>query len=266
MRFDVDKVNGQTAGLGCYYHSDLSDVINGDVEALVTILKSYSSICGDKTKQRLRDAIDGSRFLGLGGDSAFTRDGIDYCDTPIRGRHFVYLWFDSDGELFYIGKGKERRATNMYSRSAEFREKAEGGCCKYVAYNLDEIYAFDLERILIWEALFSGKQLLNIDGGNGAEAILYCKHERDALLCYWNHEGTIDRFSELTGITVVYDARSLSLDEAIDSRRVWWEGNWVKTNDPSVLEELRKTEERRQKQREYQANRRTKKSKQSTQN
>ncbi len=263
MKFDSEKVCGATAGLGCYYRGDVSDivsqVISGDGEALEIILKSFLGICGDKTKQRLRDVIDGSRFMGLSADSDLTRHGVDYSDTPIRGRHYVYCWFDFTGELFYIGKGKGDRATNLYSRSSEFKARAEGGCCRYVAYNLDEIYAFDLEQILIWEALFSGKQLLNVDGGNGAMAIQYCRHDRDALLWYWDREGTIGRFSELTGIEVIYDARNTDVNEKIDSRKTWWEGFTERTNDPVVLEEMRRAEEKKRKQKGYYATRQVKK-------
>jgi hypothetical protein len=123
---------------------------------------------------------------------------------------------------------------------------------------MDEIYAFDLEQILIWESVFAGKKLLNADGGNGIEAIQYCKCDRDVLLWYWDHEGTIGRFSELTGIEVIYNARSKNKREAIESRCMWWDtSKWgPETNDPFILEALRKEEERKQKQREYQVKRR----------
>ena len=259
MKFDVEKVNSATAGLCLSLSpSDALAILNGSVETLEIVLKAYSSTCGEKTKQRLRDAID---KYGSAHDSSsdFAIGGVDYSDTPIRGRHYVYLWFDSAGELFYIGKGLYGRARDLHSRKPEFREKAESGSCKYVAYNMDEIYALDLERILIWEAISAGRQLLNVDGGNGLDAIQYCKRDRDALLWYWNHEGTVSRFSELTGIPVIYDARNIDVAGAIDSRQKWW-GEWgQRTNDPAVLEVQRKTEEKKRKQREYQANRRAKK-------
>ena len=257
MKFDSDKVNGATAGL-CLVSKDTGEAaINGNIEALVCILRAYSFTCGEKTKRKLIAAITGRHFDPSPEYKEFVRCGVDYSDTEIRGCHYVYLWFDSNGELFYIGKGIHERANNMYRRSAEFQERAKGGCCRYIAYNMDEIYALDLERILIWEAAFSGKQLLNVNGGNGVEAVQYCKYDRDALLWYWNHEGVIDRFSELTGIDVIYDARNANISEAVDSRRVWWE-RWgeQRTNDPKILEELRKAEEKKQKRREYDRNRR----------
>lgn len=259
MKFDIDKVNGRTAGLHTWIPANNEAIINGDVDVLVALLKDYSHICGEKTKQRLCDAINRINVNAIDKSSDLAKQGIDYSDTPIRGVHYVYLWFDSSGELFYIGKGMYNRATDMRSRKSEFREKADGGHCKYVAYNMDEIYALDLERILIWEAAAAGKPLLNVDGGDGMEAIKYFKSDRDALLYYWNREGTIDRFSELTGIQAIYNVRDIPVNEAIDERKCWWDRPGQQTNDPTILESQRKAEEAKRKQREYQAARRAKK-------
>lgn len=259
MKFDIDKVNGRTAGLCTWIPSDNAAIINGDVEVLVALLKDYSHICGAKTKQRLCDAINRISVNAIDENSDLAKQGVNYSDTPIRGVHYVYLWFDSSGELFYIGKGMYNRATDMRSRKPEFREKAEGGRCRYVAYNMDEIYALDLERILIWEAAFAGKPLLNVDGGDGMEAIQYFKHDRDALLYYWNREGAIDCFSELTGIQAIYNVQNMQVNEAIDERKCWWDRPGQQTNDPIVLAAQRKANEMKQKQREYQAARMAKK-------
>lgn len=263
MKFDIDKVNGRTAGICTWVTADNTGIINGDVEILEALLRSYALVCGDKTKQRLCNAINRPHSNGLNGMGDLASHGVDYSDTPIRGLHYVYLWFDANGELFYIGKGSYGRATDTRSRKQDFREKAEGGQCKFVAYNIDEIYALDLERILIWEAALSGKQLLNVDGGSGMDAIQYCKQDRDALLWYWDHEGTIGRFAELTKIQVIYDARNAHhnrcLFDAIDGRRVWWENRERLTNNPEVLEFDKKWEEKKQKEKEARAARRLKK-------
>lgn len=263
MKFDIDKVNGRTAGLCTWIPADNTAIINGDVEILEVLLKEYSHICGKKTKQRLCDAINRRSVNTIDENSDLASKGIDYSDTPIRGLHYVYLWFDANGELFYIGKGSYGRATDMRSRKQEFREKAEGGQCKFVAYNIDEIYALDLERILIWEAVIAGKQLLNVDGGGGMDAIQYCRQDRECLLWYWDHEGTIGCFSELAGIQVIYDARiayqNRCLFDAIDKRKVWWGMRERLTNNPDVLEYERKLAEKEQKQRELRAARRLKK-------
>lgn len=263
MKFDIDKVNGKTAGICTWIPADNTGIVNGNVELLEALLRSYALVCGDKTKQRLCNAINRphSNMINDMGDLA--NHGIDYSDTPIRGLHYVYLWFDANGELFYIGKGMYNRATDIRNRKQEFRDKAEGGHCKFVAYNMDEIYALDLERILIWESVFAGKQLLNVDGGGGIDAIQYCRQDRESLLWYWDHEGTIGRFSELTEIQVIYDARNAyqnrCLFDAIDERKVWWEDREQLTNNPNVLEYERKLAEEKQKQRELRAARRLKK-------
>lgn len=262
MKFDIDKVNGRTAGICTWITADNTAIINGDVEVLVALLKAYSHICGKKTKQRLCDVINRRSVNAIDENSDIAKRGIDYSDTPIRGLHYVYLWFDASGELFYIGKGIYGRAEDLRSRKPEFQEKATGGHCKYVAYNLDEIYALDLEQILIWEAAFAGKSLLNIDGGSGMDAIQYLKNDRDALLYYWNREGTIDRFSQLTGIQAIYNIQNMQsaqVNEAIDERKCWWDRPGQETNDPNILEAKKKAEELKQLQREYRAARRTKK-------
>ena len=149
MKFDIDKVSGRTAGLTTWISVDSTEILNGNVEFLEALLKSYALICGDKTKQRLCNAINRPHSNMINGMGDLASRGIDYSDTPIRGLHYVYLWFDANGELFYIGKGMYNRATDIRNRKQEFRDKAATGYCKYVAYNMDEIYALDLERILI---------------------------------------------------------------------------------------------------------------------
>lgn len=263
MKFDIEKVNGRTAGLITWIPAGSAEIINGNVKFLEALLESYAFICGEKTKQRLCNAINKPHSNIINDVSGLSLYGVDYSDTPIRGLHYVYLWFDANGELFYIGKGAYGRATDMRSRKQKFRDRAEGGQCKFVAYNIDEVYALDLERILIWEAAAAGKQLLNIDGGNGVDAIQYCRHDRDALLWYWDHEGTIARFSELTELQVIYDARNMhqskELLDAIDSRQIWWEERDGLSNNPKVLEAERKHEEMKQKAQEARAARRLKK-------
>lgn len=261
MKFPIEKVNCMTAGLTSWSVLDGKRIVNGDVDALEMILKAYSVICGEKTKQRLVNAIVGCGVKDYVPEDEAYAFGVNYSDTPIRGRHYVYLWFDATGELFYIGKGQYDRVSNIRQRSDTFRARADGGYYRVLAYRMDEIYALDLERVLIWEALLSGKDLLNADCGYGADAIRYCKRDRDALLWYWDREGTIGRFSELTGIEVIYDARNDDLVDVIDERSVWhsWGSKRSRTNDPRVQEESRLAEEKKRKERDRRAQYRAKK-------
>lgn len=250
MKFNSEKISCTTAGLGILESTVRRIGTSGNTVDLECVLRSYSGICGEQTKKRLVEAI-------MGRESNFVKDdihaGVDYSDTPIRGRSYVYLWFDSDGELFYIGKGTYSRASDIRQRSAEFQKKAEGGHYVYVAYNMDEVYALDLERVLIWEVLLSGRHLLNVSCGSGADAIRYCKNDRDGLLWYWDHEGTIDCFSKLTEIEIIYDARDKDLNEILDERYIWWSEYYheLKTNDSAIIEEMARLEEKKRRQREY---------------
>lgn len=63
MKFDIEKVNGQTAGLFIISESTGTAIINGNVEMLESVLRSYSHICGEKTKRRLIDAIIGRQLV-----------------------------------------------------------------------------------------------------------------------------------------------------------------------------------------------------------
>ena len=256
MKFHAEKVNGSSAGL--FLIKDVVDAVGeGDVDSLISIIREYSRICGKETRQKMVDAITNSSNDFDKHEIEEYSEGIDYSDTQIRGISYVYLWFDCRGELFYIGKGKYRRAEDKIGRSDEFLQRAEGGYYRVVAYNLDEIYALDLETILILEATFAGRKLVNINGSDGISAVQYCTVDRDALLWYWDHWGAIAKFSELTGIEVLYNAEDKCVYDAIDSRWYWYANyDHPKTNDPKILEEQRKVEEKKRKAREYQARRR----------
>ena len=218
-----------------------------DIDYLVHILAGVSWEVGDEIKARLHAAIDKSK------SRAPRQDGcISFRDTPVFGRSYVYLWFDLNGDLFYIGKGTAQRAESLQGRSAEFKEKAASGYYKILADDMAEGYALDLEKILLLEIARQRKTLTNHMYGDAVDAIQYCTGDRDALLYYWNHLGVISRFSELTGVVVHYDARNCSL-EALDERWVWWETyRDVKVNDPTILAEIRAAEERKKSQKEKQ--------------
>lgn len=218
-----------------------------DIDYLAHILRGVSWQVGDEMKARLHAAIDKSK------NRAPWQDGrISFRDTPVFGHFYVYLWFDLNGNLFYIGKGTGNRAVSLQGRSAEFKEKAASGYYKILADDMAEGYALDLEKILLLEIACQRTTLTNHMYGDAVDAIQYCTGDRDALLYYWNHLGVISRFSELTGVVVHYDARNCSL-EALDERWVWWETyRDVKVNDPTILAEIRAAEERKKSQKEKQ--------------
>lgn len=259
MKFHSEKVNARSFGL-FILESELKCVAECDVDALISIIRAYAPICGEKTRQRMIEAIvKASPPLDESEIEKYCH-GIDYSETPLRGKSYVYLWFDNQGKLFYIGKGRGNRVADEVSRNDEFMRRAAGGYYRIVAYNLNEIYALDLEAILILEATLAEAKLVNIQSLDGMAAVRYCTKDRDALLWYWDHWGVIANFSELTGIEVIYNVEGKEVREAIDSRWIWYANyNHPKTNDPKIKEEQRKVEEKKKKAREYQARRRAQK-------
>lgn len=226
-----------------------------DIDYLVSILRDVSWQVGDKTRERMRSAIKGPCNMP-------PQDGrISFCDTPVFGDSYVYLWFDLAGDLFYIGKGTGNRVESLQGRSAEFKKKAASGYYKILADDMNEGYALDLEKVLLFECARQGKKLTNHAYGDALEGIQYCSSDRDGLLYYWDHLGVIARFSELTGMTVHYDARNFALRDVLDDRHIWWNMyRDVKVNDPEILAKMQKEEEqnrkRREKAREYARKRR----------
>lgn len=213
-----------------------------DIDYLVRLLESASWQVGDETREIMIAAINKHRRKR-------PQDGrISFCDTPVFGNHYVYLWFDSEGKLFYIGKGTGNRAESLQGRNAEFKEKAEGGCYKILAGDMDEGYALDLEKILLLECASQRKPLVNKMNGDAVDALEYCSGDREVLLWYWDHLGVISRFSELTGIDVFYDVKRNT--DALEERTAWWGHSDMhpKTNDPKRLAEIRAAEEKKQRQ------------------
>lgn len=216
-----------------------------DIDYLVHLLKNVSWQVGDETKARLHAAIEKRKIRDLEQDGR-----ISFRDTPVFGRFYVYLWFDSRGELFYVGKGSGNRAESVVGRSDDFKAKAAGGYYKILADEMNEGYALDLEKVLLLECALQERRLVNREYGDAVDAIRYCSGDREGLLYYWDHLGVISRFSELTGIPVFYDARG-GVRDATDDRHIWWEPHEdVKTNKPEALDEIKRDETRKRKRRE----------------
>lgn len=78
----------------------------------------------------------------------------------------------TDGSIFYIGKGKGFRASNVSSRNIHWRRivKKHDYRIEFVKKEMDEKSAFELEEHLICELRLSGFTLANITNGGEGES------------------------------------------------------------------------------------------------
>ena len=83
--------------------------------------------------------------------------------------HYTYAHYKNN-EIFYYGKGLEKRAYSKNSRNAKWHEKAKDGYkVEFLAGWKTEKEALDHEKFLIWCARDMGKNIVNIcSGGAGA--------------------------------------------------------------------------------------------------
>ena len=78
--------------------------------------------------------------------------------------YYVYKHYDFNGELFYVGKGSNKRAWCKQGRSLEWQERATNGfTVEIVAENLQERDALHLEHCLI----MISTNLVNKTSGGG---------------------------------------------------------------------------------------------------
>lgn len=99
---------------------------------------------------------------------------------------YVYLHIRNDtGEVFYVGKGRKKRATRTDGRNDYWKrivQKSGGFSVKYVFSNLTESEAFDLEIKTIQELKNQGVNLCNLtDGGEGLSGIVPTKDHREKI-------------------------------------------------------------------------------------
>jgi hypothetical protein len=85
---------------------------------------------------------------------------------------YVYVWRDSVGVPFYVGKGKGRRAYDATTRSKEFKEiYAQGGCAVEIVdwfIHESQAHAHEVELIERYGRREFGGILINkTDGGEG---------------------------------------------------------------------------------------------------
>lgn len=90
----------------------------------------------------------------------------------MNGEFYIYTHIRPDtNQVFYVGKGREKRAYSKYSRNKHWNNivnKAGGFEVQILAENLIESLAFELEVQLIKRFRDSGFKLCNMtDGGEG---------------------------------------------------------------------------------------------------
>lgn len=93
----------------------------------------------------------------------------DFCVTYENdlfrcGATLVYLYTSDKGIPFYVGKGTNDRATNIYNRPAAFMDKLnEYGTCRVfvIACNVRDEYALAIETLTLNELLDRGWRLTN---------------------------------------------------------------------------------------------------------
>lgn len=99
---------------------------------------------------------------------------------------YVYQHIRNDtGEVFYVGKGRKKRATRTDGRNDYWKrivQKSGGFSVKYVFSNLTESAAFDLEIKTIQELKNQGVNLCNLtDGGEGPSGIVPTKNHKEKI-------------------------------------------------------------------------------------
>ena len=99
---------------------------------------------------------------------------------------YVYKHIRNDtGDVFYVGKGRKNRANRTDGRNEYWRRivnKSGGFCVEYVAKNINEKQAFDLEIKTILDMKYKGICLCNLtDGGEGPAGIVPTKEHKEKI-------------------------------------------------------------------------------------
>lgn len=106
--------------------------------------------------------------------------------------YYVYLHKKLNGEVFYIGKGKGKRAYSKHNRNPYWENvvKKHGFVAEIVLADLQEWYAFELEKDLIsyYGLKSEGGTLVNIVPGGGGNGN-YIFNEEDRKLISQKNSG-----------------------------------------------------------------------------
>lgn len=119
---------------------------------------------------------------------------------------YVYIWYIiNTGEVFYVGKGKDKRYKNITKRNKYFLNMHRSHNCdvKKIYENLTEKEAFDKEKEMIkWYRENTNYRLTNqTDGGEGISGYVYTQEQKELLSQkskeMWNDEDFKNRMIEL---------------------------------------------------------------------
>lgn len=106
--------------------------------------------------------------------------------------YYVYLHKKLNGEVFYVGKGKGKRAYSKHNRNPHWENivKKHGFVAEIVLADLQEWYAFELEKDLIsyYGLKSEGGTLVNIVSGGGGNGN-YIFNEEDRKLISQKNSG-----------------------------------------------------------------------------
>jgi len=93
---------------------------------------------------------------------------------------YVYAHLNPEGEIFYIGKGVDRRAWSLSGRSELWRSMSSSGySVSMICTGMNDESSLELERLLIAELRESGLKLANLNaGGQGATGYVPSEENR----------------------------------------------------------------------------------------
>lgn len=100
--------------------------------------------------------------------------------------YYVYVWRDSAGVPFYVGKGKDNRANITHRRSPEFMEiHAQGGCTVEIVdwfIHESQAHAHEVDLIDRYGRREYGGTLINkTDGGEGISGYVHTDDARESI-------------------------------------------------------------------------------------
>lgn len=100
-------------------------------------------------------------------------------------RYYVYQHRKADtGDIFYVGKGKERRLVCKHNRNPHWLRTVNkhGFICEVIGEFDDESEALSVERKVIAEYRAAGTQLVNLtDGGEGVSGLKHTEATKQTI-------------------------------------------------------------------------------------